>query len=113
MNSLNQYYDFSAQLIAVLRNEKDADKKIEQVNILIDKRQSLLKEISPPFSEVEMEVGSMLIKMEKIINDLLSREKLRIQKDIKNLSITKESSQKYLNPYQSLSTDGIFYDKRK
>lgn len=113
MGSLNQYYDFSAQLIDVLKNEKDVDKKIEQINTLLDKRQSLLIEISPPFSQAELEVGSMLMKMEKIINELLSNEKLAILKDIKNLSLTKESSQKYLNPYQSLSTDGIFYDKRK
>ncbi len=113
MSSLNQYYDFSAQLIDVLRNEKDVDKKIKQINSLLDKRESLLIEISPPFSQAELEVGSMLMKMEKIIVELLSNEKVAILKDIKNLSVTKESSQKYLNPYQSLSTDGIFYDKRK
>jgi flagellar protein FliT len=43
----------------------------------------------------------------------MTREKLFIQKDIKDLSVKKESTGKYANPYQSMATDGMFYDKRK
>nr|WP_251025709.1 flagellar protein FliT [Bacillus sp. ISL-47] len=101
-------------MIATLENTTiDRDKKISEVEVLLEKRQLTMANMAPPYTEVEKELGAKLIKLNEKATQLMQREKLFIQKDIKDLSVKKESSNKYINPYQSMATDGMFYDKRK
>ena len=61
----------------------------------------------------EEELGKKLVKLNQQVERLLQKQKQEIQQDIKQLHLQKESNQKYTNPYESLSIDGVFYDKRK
>lgn len=114
MSSILSFYEATLELISTLENTKlDRDTKISKVEAQLEKRQQAMAGMSPPYSEAEMELGTKLIKLNEKATQLMAREKLFIQKDIKDLSIKKESSNKYINPYQSMATDGMFYDKRK
>lgn len=106
------FYERTEELIAILESADDRDGKISSVEALLDERENLMKEMVPPFSADEVEVGKKLVQLNSRLMQLLQKEKVHIQKDIKNLQAKKESNNKYVNPYNNLSTDGVFYDKR-
>lgn len=113
MDKLQLYLDATKKLITFLENEKNRDEKIAEIDKLLEERDALLPSIKPPFSLEEKEKGKELVNLEEKLKTLLATEKLAIQKDIKEANVKKASNQKYVNPYQSLQTDGVFYDKRK
>jgi flagellar protein FliT len=111
---VQSFYEATLELISTLENTKlDRDAKISKVEAQLEKRQQAMADMAPPYSEAEKELGAKLNKLNEKATELMQREKLFIQKDIKDLTVKKESSNKYINPYQSMATDGMFYDKRK
>jgi flagellar protein FliT len=111
---VQSFYEATLELISTLENTKlERDAKISKVEALLEKRQQAMADMAPPYSEAEKELGAKLIKLNEKATELMRREKLFVQKDIKDLTVKKESSNKYINPYQSMATDGMFYDKRK
>jgi len=112
VGAVSQFYELTVELIRILSSAEERDGKIVQVLSLLDKRESLMKEMVPPYTPGEVEIGQKLIQLNSRLLQLLQTEKILIQKDIKDLQTKKESNTKYVNPYQNLSTDGMFYDKR-
>lgn len=112
MGAVSQFYELTVELIRILSSAEERDGKIAQVQSLLDQRESLMKEMVPPYTSDEVETGQKLIQLNSRLLQLLQTEKILIQKDIKDLQTKKESNTKYVNPYQNLSTDGMFYDKR-
>ena len=114
MNALQGFYEISNQLIHLLQQDNlDRDVRIENIQNLLGQREALLGAIQPPFSQEEQELGNKLVEQNQQVEQLLQKQKQEIQQDIKRLHLQKESNQKYMNPYESLSIDGVFYDKRK
>ncbi|USK49561.1 flagellar protein FliT [Bacillus sp. CMF12] len=114
MSSVQRFYDLTLELIKNLEHtELDRDAKMNEVEILLEKRQQAMAGMAPPYSDTEKVLGARLISLNAKVTQLMTREKLFIQKDIKDLSVKKASTGKYANPYQSIATDGMFYDKRK
>lgn len=113
MSAVRQFHDLTVQLIKFLESSASRDEKIQKTTELLEKRQQLMAEIIPPFSNEEKEIGAAAIALNKKLNDLLFKEKILIQKDLKELNRRKKSTNKYENPYNSLFIDGVFYDKRK
>jgi flagellar protein FliT len=109
---VKQAYECTLELLKVLQGDIERDEKIAQVEAGLEKRELLLNQMSAPYSEEEKQLGKQLIQLNQKLSQLLTMEKMLIQKDMKDLSIKKESNTKYVNPYQNLSTDGMFYDKR-
>lgn len=112
MGAVSQFYELTVELIQILSSAEERDGKIERVQSLLDQRESLMKKMVPPYTPDEVELGQKLIQLNSRLMQLLQTEKILIQKDIKDLQTKKESNTKYVNPYQNLSTDGMFYDKR-
>jgi flagellar protein FliT len=113
MSSVERLYALTAELIERLKQGSDRDEKIGWIEAALEERDQLMKETQPPYSEGEKALGKKLLDLNVRLSQLLHKEKALIQKDIKGLSIKKESTNKYVNPYQSMATDGMFYDKRK
>jgi flagellar protein FliT len=107
-------YDYTVELLDLLENKPkmDRDEKIRLISELIDKREKEISGLSAPYTAEEMELGKLLVDLNKKLETFLSREKLLIQKDMKDLQTKKISNQKYSNPYEGFSTGGVFYDKR-
>jgi flagellar protein FliT len=115
VNKVQAINDYTVKLLDLLENKPDTDReeKIQVINELLEKREMEINRLSTPYSAQEMELGTRLVNLNKKLLLLFDREKFLIQKDIKDLHTKKESNQKYVNPYESLSTGGIFYDKQK
>ncbi|WP_366160969.1 flagellar protein FliT [Bacillus infantis] len=113
MSPVERLYAMTAELIERLEQGNDRDEKIGWIEGALEERDQLMKEIQPPYSEGEKLLGKKLLDLNIRLSQQMQKEKALIQKDIKGLSIKKESNNKYVNPYQSMATDGMFYDKRK
>jgi flagellar protein FliT len=114
VSALNEFNKITVELVQLLENlQVDRETKIMRAEDLLGQRETLMPQIFPPYTVEEEEVGRNLVKLNARAEHLLQKEKMSIQKDIKALQFKKESSIKYANPYQSLSSDGMFYDKRK
>jgi flagellar protein FliT len=110
---LRKFNLLTIEIIKLLESGEERDEKIAKVEVLLDERETLLKGIAPPYSPEDVEIGKKLNKLNLRLEQLLLAEKNSVQKDIKGLQAKKESSTKYVNPYQNITTDGLFYDKRK
>lgn len=114
MSTVKEFHEATIELIQILQKPQgERDEKISKVEELLEKRETLMKEIAPPYTPEEAELGKQIVALNTRLDQLLKIEKISIQKDIKNLQAKKESNTKYVNPYQNLSTDGMFFDKRK
>ena len=110
------YYEETEKLLTFLKTEsspQERDQRIESIQMALSKRQKLIEQMKPPYSEEEEKIGKHCIGLEKEIQGLLQAEKEWIQKDIASFSRRKQMREKYVNPYKSLNFDGMFYDKRK
>ncbi|WP_409295713.1 flagellar protein FliT [Peribacillus sp. SCS-26] len=115
MNRLLPYRNLSLKLIDLMQTstEEKREEQVTEIERILEERQSLLAAATAPFSDEEKTTGLLLIGLEKQVNDKMAQIKREIQQDIKKLQQKKLGSQKYINPYQGLATDGYFYDKRK
>ncbi|MFF2457991.1 flagellar protein FliT [Peribacillus simplex] len=111
---IRTFHDLTAELLAVLedRTITERDDKIERVTKLIDRREGLLSQINPPFTGEEQQLGRAVLLLNQQVDHLLKLQKQEIQRDIQEINKKKRSSNKYTNPYEGLSVDGMFYDKR-
>ena len=115
MNAIQSFYDVTKQLVQMLEatTVNDRDERIEKINQLLNKREELLPLIKQPATEEDKQVAKEILLLNQKLMTLLEKEKLEIKKDINSLNHRKESTKKYVNPYESLQTDGMYYDKRK
>lgn len=114
MSAVLQFHQLTNELIQLIETaDLDRDDKITRAEELLNQREALLNAIVPPYTPEELEAGKELNQLNMRLAQLLKAEKASVQKDIKDLQSKKESNTKYVNPYQNLSTDGMFYDKRK
>lgn len=100
------------ELVSRPVKQEDRDRVIAEIGRLLDARGRLLPEITPPFSEEECKLGKEMNRLNEKINAGLEKIKAGVAEDIRRVKKTKIHAAKYTNPYESLQTDGIFYDKR-
>jgi flagellar protein FliT len=114
VNQVQPIYDYTVKLIDFFENrtEMDRDHKIQQIQEILKLRETAINDLNGVYTDQEKELGAKLINLDRTLRKLLEREKIFIQKDIKDLQARKESSQKYVNPYEGIPTGGVFYDKR-
>ncbi|KWW20839.1 flagellar protein [Peribacillus simplex] len=112
---IQAFHDLTAELLTVLEDRMIAERedKIERITELIDRRDEVIAQIKPPFTAAEQQVGRRTMLLNQQVDSLLKLQKQEIQRDIQEINKKKNSSNKYMNPYESLSIDGMFYDKRK
>jgi flagellar protein FliT len=114
VSAVNHFYQLTIELIQLLENSNlERDDKINKMEAMLNHREGLMINIAPPYTAEEVEVGKKINHLNIKLSQLLQAEKALVQKDIKVLQTKKETNTKYVNPYQNLSTDGMFYDKRK
>ncbi|MCU9612974.1 flagellar protein FliT [Caldibacillus lycopersici] len=114
MSSLNDFYLVTTELIQRLEEDtQDRDNQLHDIQLLLNKRDEHAKQMVPPFSEEEQKLGKQILSLNETLIQLLTKQKQIIQTDLRQLQKRKQSGKQYINPYQSIQTDGYFYDKRK
>ncbi|WRP06156.1 flagellar protein FliT [Rossellomorea aquimaris] len=115
MSSVLLCYTITKQLKEALEkvNDENREATIEEVETLLEKRQSVLGTVKPPYTQDEQELGKQMIAWNQQIDRQLAQLRLEIKRDMNGLTKKKTSVLKYSNPYESLQYDGMFYDKKK
>ncbi|BCB05693.1 flagellar protein FliT [Bacillus sp. KH172YL63] len=115
MSSVLLCYTITKQLKTALDqvNDENRESTIEEVESLLEKRQSAIDSLKPPYTQEEQELGKQMVAWNGEIDQKLAQLRLVIKRDMNGLSKKKTSVQKYSNPYESLQHDGMFYDKKK
>lgn len=115
MNLLARFIKASKELKGLLEqevNNDDRDRVIQKIEELLTERQKCLAELSDLSSLTEKSKED-LVKLEKEIQVLMENQKNVIHKEIKTLQLKKQKNNHYANPYENLSVDGMFLDKKK
>jgi flagellar protein FliT len=114
MTVVQRCYDLTNDLLQVVQsfNEENRDDVINQIEELLEKRQDILQQIKPPFSNEEHALGQEIVKMNRALDTKLILISNEVQRDMNGLNKKKVSAKKYTNPYESVNFDGMFYDKR-
>jgi flagellar protein FliT len=115
MTAVQHCYDLTKNLLQAVQsiNEENRDNVIGKIEELLEKRQAILEQIKPPFSNEEKELGKEIVKMNRALDTNLSLLSNDIKRDMNGLNKKKVSAKKYTNPYESVNFDGMFYDKKK
>ncbi|WP_449537798.1 flagellar protein FliT [Ferdinandcohnia sp. Marseille-Q9671] len=100
-------------LVIEIIQQEQRDEAIEKITSLIDEREQLISEVNPPYTEEERKLGTEIVKMNQFIDGKLELLKNEIQLDITNQKKRKQSTTKYINPYNAGPADGMFFDKKK
>ncbi|HZG59694.1 MAG TPA: flagellar protein FliT [Anoxybacillus sp.] len=116
MSVVSELFSVTKELCELLeqpaRKEK-RDETIEAIQRLLSQRDVLIQQLQPPYSEEEQELGMQMVSLNQSIAENLQQLKLQIQQDLKIIKQKKTANQNYRNPYQPLSIDGMFYDKKR
>ncbi|WP_099354882.1 flagellar protein FliT [Fredinandcohnia onubensis] len=116
MNLVVRLYRITKELHGILSEpiqQEKRDEVIEKITGLLDEREQLIPDVKAPFTEEERKLGAEIVQMNKFIDEKLDGLKNEIQQDIAIQKKRKTSTTKYVNPYQSAPTDGMFFDKKK
>ena len=112
--AMTMWQERSLHLIS-LAKETDAEKRdevIEQIDKILDERDTLQSQISQPFTVEEDEFGAELIILEKEVQMSLARFTKGIRSDISQSQAKKENMSNYVNPYGNMSRDGAYFDSK-
>lgn len=89
------------------------EKLIKDIERLLEQRDNLIGNLPKTYSEEDLTIGKEIVRLNVLIEEKLEVLFQDIQVDIRNVKQTKKTSKKYTNPYENLSSDGMFFDKRK
>ncbi|SHP79316.1 Uncharacterised protein [Mycobacteroides abscessus subsp. abscessus] len=113
MNGLQLFFDLTVQLIKLFQRSEDQDERIKEMERLLFLREEAMKNTIPPSTDNERELLQKCKQLNDHLNSFMQQEKLNIQKDLKDFKVKKESTNKYVNPYENYNPDGMFYDRKK
>jgi flagellar protein FliT len=86
---------------------------IERLNELLESRQIMMDKLPDTYSDEEQRMGKMIVKMNETIELLLLRQFDEVKHNLSLLKKKKAKNNQYAFPYQALSGDGMYFDKKK
>ena len=99
-------------LVVQQKNEEERDEYIQQIHVLLEKRDEILSQLNPPFTPEQEQLGKQMSEWNKVIGEYFKKDLIKVQTDIQGVNKKKSNMQKYINPYEALQSDGAFYDKK-
>lgn len=76
-------------------------------------RSELIQEISLPLSEEERKQMKLILTWDQLIVKEMERLKQSIATELQQMKRKRVMHTTYLNPYNNITIDGTYYDKRK
>jgi flagellar protein FliT len=92
--------------------KEEREPYIERLNELLDQRQVIMEKLPVTYSEEEQRIGRLIVKMNETVEPLLVRQFEEIKHNLSLMKKKKEKNVQYANPYQTLSADGMYFDKK-
>ncbi|MCZ0704138.1 flagellar protein FliT [Natronobacillus azotifigens] len=92
----------------------DREKKMDEMNQLLEKRAHILESIEPPYTEEEQAIGKELLPIDAEITEKMNAIFSNIKQEIRSVKKQKTLNKQYTNPYINVVTnDGTYWDKKK
>lgn len=117
MSRLDNLHNLTVELYELLQGEITSDNRekiIKEINVLIEQREELMQNITPPFSKTENKLGKKVIIMNKEIESKLEHVFSQLKTEMKQVQKQKKSNRTYINPYGPIQTiDGMYVDSKK
>jgi flagellar protein FliT len=117
MSLLTDYKECTKKLLGLLTIDEgkidDREIVIKEINDLLEKRQELLNQLPlwPNISEADKKE---MLASEKLLKDKMIILQGKVKTDLKQQQVRKKRINQYNDPYGgNISTDGMFYDKKK
>lgn len=92
-------------------NERDS--VIKKIKEFLALREEHLKNLTGPFSDEDQRVGELILAYDAKIQAKFNDLNQSIKEDLLTVKNQKRNTPKYINPYESMYVNGVFYDKRK
>ncbi|WP_050616455.1 flagellar protein FliT [Bacillus testis] len=111
--SLKECYRLTAELrmLTHIPQSDLTDEQYDEISRLLDRRQKVLDDIFPPFTDDEMKIGGVVVSINKEIDMKLVEIKQQLASQIRSVKKQGNSTKKYLGYFQG-DAGSYFYDKR-
>ncbi|AKL86519.1 FliT [Bacillus atrophaeus UCMB-5137] len=106
-------YSETKSMLSHIQDAPESDDLLKEIEDFVSKRAALINQISPPLSEEEQKQIKLVLTWDQLIVEEMQRLKQSIKVEIQQLKKKRAVHTTYLNPYNNISIDGRYYDKRK
>lgn len=116
MNTLQELLSLNKELyneISKPSPKNERDQLISKINEFLKKREGLIKSLQESYSFEEKLLGKEIIAYDRKIQEKFNAIKQEIKQDFITAKNQKRNTSKYISPYKSTITNGVFMDKRK
>ncbi|KAF1677453.1 flagellar protein FliT [Bacillus mexicanus] len=113
MNNIEQLYTETKGMLSHIQDTPESDELLKQIEDFVTKRSELIQEISLPLSEEEQEQMKLILTWDQFIVKEMERLKQSIAGELQKMKRKRTMHTTYLNPYNNITIDGRYYDKRK
>lgn len=113
INMINDLYQLTDEIYRLTQtfSDKNREEGIQKLEYLLLKRRDLIEKL-PPKSRDNESMGKKIVEMNKAIDQKLILIRHQIMVDLRLLKTKKKHNNSYVNPYETKSFDGMFYDKK-
>lgn len=113
INMINDLYQLTDEIYQLTQtfSDKNREEGIQKLEYLLLKRRDLIEKL-PPKSRDNESMGKKIVEMNKEIDQKLIFIRHRIMEDLRLLKAKKKHNNSYVNPYETKTFDGMFYDKK-
>lgn len=117
MNRVQEVYDVTLKMNEILSetvSTHNRDTVIEQIQKLLQQRETLLLELKKPFTKEETLLGQKLVDINKEVQEKMDQHFTALKLEMKQIKKQKHSNKNYVNPYRNVAVmDGMYLDKKK
>lgn len=89
------------------------EEMIQKVEGLLVERQEILTGLQDVLASLNEPTKLELVAYENELQALMEKHQKDIKQDLKTLQLKKQKENQYSNPYENMSIDGMFLDKKK
>jgi flagellar protein FliT len=113
INMINDLYQLTDEIYRLIQtfSDKNREEGIQKLEYLLLKRRDLIEKL-PSKSRDNESIGKKIVEMNKEIDQKLILIRHQIMVDLRLLKAKKKHSNRYVNPYETKTFDGMFYDKK-
>lgn len=116
MDALQRLYKITETIDSLFDHEITVENRaetIERLIFLLEERDQYVKNLSPPYSEKERELGKSIVQRNEKIEKKMKKLYQEMKSEFQQLKKQQQSNKTYLNPFQSVQgIEGIYLDQK-
>lgn len=113
MSIVDQLHDQTLKMAAEIEANPQSETLVEDFDAFLIERDELMRDIQHELSVQEKDKIKEIIQTDQQMAKQLTEIQNGIKADIQAIQRKKTKQLNYQHPYQPMTSDGIYYDKRK